>query len=111
VRDTTKPTPGPWKYVADKGCIISTSVPKEESLTAHGVGGDETWDYYGGEVVCETICGKDGFLVEAAPFMLDALKDAKLQIEYLHEKFKETGTGNRILSRIENVIRLAEEGQ
>lgn len=32
------------------------------------------------------------------------LREAKLQIEYLHEKFQETGTGNTILARIDAVL-------
>jgi len=40
--------------------------------------------------------------------MLEALKDAKLQIQYLHDKFKETGSGNKVLAVIEAAINLAE---
>lgn len=43
-------------------------------------------------------------LIAAAPDMLDALKDAILQIEYLHGKFKQTGSGNAALARIGAVI-------
>lgn len=32
------------------------------------------------------------------------LSDAYLQIEYLHEKFQETGSGNAILVRINDVL-------
>lgn len=46
----------------------------------------------------------DANLIAAAPEMLEALKEAKLQIEYLHEKFKETGTGNSTLSKIDRVM-------
>lgn len=34
----------------------------------------------------------------------DLLLDAKIQIEYLQDKFKETGSGNSVLSRIEKAI-------
>ena len=36
----------------------------------------------------------------AAPDLLAALDEARLQIEYLGEKFGETGTGNAVLARI-----------
>lgn len=36
--------------------------------------------------------------------LLEALKEAKLQIEYLHQKFTATGSGNAVLAQIENVI-------
>ena len=34
----------------------------------------------------------------------EVLHEAKLQIEYLHHKFAETGTGNAVLSRIESLL-------
>lgn len=34
----------------------------------------------------------------------EILHEAKLQIEYLNEKFKETGSGNSLLSRIETTL-------
>jgi len=40
--------------------------------------------------------------------MYEALKEAGLQIEYLHEKFQETGTGNNVLTRISGVLAKVE---
>lgn len=37
--------------------------------------------------------------------MLDLLKECKLQLEYLNEKFTETGTTNSLLSKIEHLIK------
>lgn len=34
----------------------------------------------------------------------EALTEASIQIEYLHEKFSETGSGNNILARIEKAL-------
>lgn len=39
--------------------------------------------------------------------LLEALIEAKIQIEYLHSKFKETGSGNMVLNMIENAINKA----
>ena len=36
--------------------------------------------------------------------MMEAMKDAEIQIEYLHEKFKPTGSGNKTLSLILDAI-------
>jgi len=45
----------------------------------------------------------------AAQDMYEALKDARNQIEYLHDKLgKKTGTGVRCLSQIEQALSLAE---
>lgn len=44
----------------------------------------------------------------ASEDMLEVLRDAKLQIEYLHDKFRTTGTGNAVVSQIESVIAKAE---
>lgn len=39
--------------------------------------------------------------------LVEALTEAKLQIEYLHEKFKATGSGNAVLAKIEAALALA----
>ncbi len=41
--------------------------------------------------------------------MYGALQESKYQIEYLHEKFKVTGTGNQVLSIITNVLDAIEK--
>jgi hypothetical protein len=50
-------------------------------------------------------------LIAAAPDMYEALKEARLQIEYLHEMFQETGTGNAVLARISAVLSQATAKQ
>jgi ElaB/YqjD/DUF883 family membrane-anchored ribosome-binding protein len=34
----------------------------------------------------------------------DGMKDAVLQIDYLHDKFQPTGTGNAIISRLNSLL-------
>ena len=34
----------------------------------------------------------------------EALRDASLQIEYLHEKFQETGSGNAVLAKLRTFL-------
>jgi hypothetical protein len=36
--------------------------------------------------------------------LIDALQDAVSQIEYLHEKFVETGSGNAVIARCRAVV-------
>lgn len=43
-------------------------------------------------------------LAEAVKRKNDLLKEALLQIEYLHGKFMTTGTGNSVISRIKTEI-------
>lgn len=46
-------------------------------------------------------------LVQAAnayPGLVAALQNARLQITYLHEKFKETGSGNQVLAQIDAAL-------
>jgi hypothetical protein len=43
-------------------------------------------------------------LIAAAPDLLEALSEAVLQIEYLHEKFQETGTGNAAIAKARAAI-------
>jgi hypothetical protein len=49
---------------------------------------------------------KKGALREAemAQGLIDLLDEARIQIEYLHKKFGETGSGNNVLSRIETEL-------
>ncbi len=47
-------------------------------------------------------------LMNASEDMYEALKEARLQIEYLHDKFKVTGTGNQVLAKIDHVLNKAE---
>ena len=46
---------------------------------------------------------------KAAPDMYEALKEAKLQIEYLQNKFQKTGSGNAVLSLIDSVLAKANK--
>ncbi len=53
------------------------------------------------DVVIESLIKQNNELIEL-------LKEAQLQIEYLHEKFGETGSGNQVLSKIQSAIQKAE---
>jgi hypothetical protein len=51
----------------------------------------------------------DVLMTDLEALMLRALKDARIQIEYLHERFAETGSGKSTLARINFAIAEAEE--
>ena len=42
--------------------------------------------------------------------LIEALREAKLQIEYLHSKFKETGSRNAVIAKIDLAL-AKEEGK
>lgn len=42
--------------------------------------------------------------------MYDMLKEAKVQIEYLHGKFSKTGTGESVISQIQTILEKYEKG-
>lgn len=97
-----KGTPGEWKLNTPRSGESLIYSENNEGLK--------------GNIVCEApIEFKESMqywpanaaLICAAPEMLDVLKEAKLQIEYLHKKFGETGSGNSVISRIETVIEKA----
>lgn len=43
-------------------------------------------------------------IIESRNRLRAALAEARLQIEYLHEKFGETGSGNAVLARITEAL-------
>jgi hypothetical protein len=58
--------------------------------------------------ICDGIDTEDrARMIAAAPMMLNALNEASIQIEYLHEKFGETGSGNAVLTRVRAAIKAA----
>ena len=104
--DTTH-TPGPW-LVADTTVysLQSDGHVLVNRFSAHvqtGVGRDA-------QRTPPAELEANALLMAAAPDMLAALRDAALQIEYLHEKFQETGSGNAVLFTINAAIARATGG-
>lgn len=58
----------------------------------------------GAEYVLPEIAKRDELIRE----LVSVLEQSDLQIEYLHRKFKPTGTGNSVLSRIRTAVAKAE---
>lgn len=63
--------------------------------------GEELSDFLSG---CEEIPDPTAQLKADKVELLQALENSNLQIKYLHEKFKETGSGNSILSKNKSLI-------
>ena len=101
--DTTH-TPGPW-VLDGPGTAHITG----DEDCYHCINGAEGWLdsklYLSGFMLDADAC-----LIAAAPDMLAALRDAALQIEYLHDKFQKTGSGNTVLTMINNAITRATGG-
>jgi hypothetical protein len=78
-------TRGPWAvngshvYASDGAILATVSNP-----------GSRSTDY-------PLVANRD--LIAAAPDLAAALAECVIQIEYLHEKFSETGSGNAVLAR------------
>ena len=90
--DTTH-TPGPWRVLHKRGVYPMNS----ESLS---IG---TAEQYRKEHEA------NARLMAEAPNLLAALRDAALQIEYLHDKFQKTGSGNAVLFTINAAIARATD--
>lgn len=98
----TKFTPGPWKAERIEsstkpiGLVYMRIYAKDGSLAFAGV--------YKDKKVTKTTAEANAHLIAAAPDLYAALSEAKLQIEYLHEKFAETGSGNNMLAKIDAAL-------
>jgi hypothetical protein len=103
----SKHTQGPWKKGILGGTIISES---SNGIDINGAIGEDAVKYYGGNLICESVSECNRGLIAAAPDLLEVLKEAKLQIEYLDEKFVATGTTSAVLARINAAIAKAEGG-
>ena len=95
--DTTH-TPGPW-VLDGPGTAHITG----DEDCYHCINGAEGW-LDSKLHLTGFMLDADACLIAAAPDMLAALRDAALQIEYLHEKFQKTGSGNTVLTMINNAI-------
>jgi hypothetical protein len=87
-----KHTPGEWK-ASGYGWVIALDVPKcdskihasdEAMRSQFGDGYGTSWDFYGGELICESISSRaDEMLIAAAPRLLAALEAAMPWLEVL----------------------------
>ena len=71
-----KYTPGPWR-LGIEGTVVSDS---DENITASGGIGKESTDYYGGNLICETVSKGNAKLIASAPELLEALKKASYKL-------------------------------
>jgi hypothetical protein len=108
-----KHTPGPW---------IISEIFTEHGLTMNDgalpiMAGDERIglvDYQGNAPTRKRYKAEsaerdaNARLIAAAPTMLAVLKECALQLQYLADKFGETGTGAAVLARVQTAIVEAE---
>lgn len=100
-----KHTPGPWRSELDADGDHGIFYATDLIAVTDGWGDSSTSDRSLDEDKA------NAHLIAAAPELLDALHQARLQIDYLHEKFRITGTGNTVLTRIDEAIAKAEGRQ
>ena len=97
----SKHTPGPW--LIDSRCSTHVVALTRPICSAGG--------YANNSVPSDDLASENNAnarLIAAAPEMLDMLTEAHNQIEYLSEKFGETGTSNTMCARIRHLIAKAE---
>ncbi|HET8777929.1 MAG TPA: hypothetical protein VFN76_09750 [Candidatus Limnocylindria bacterium] len=67
-----------WPWRDERGWVIAPAVRAAESHTAEGPDGPGSWEFYGGELVCESIERADAHLVANAPsdlaFLIDVVR-------------------------------------
>lgn len=103
--------PGPWTWDIHDYSMATLCGGGEDAITGHIMaigpceacrdrarGGAWVWGR------CQTPSEPNALLIASAPDLYEALSEARLQIAYLHEKFKETGTGNSVLSKIDAAL-------
>jgi hypothetical protein len=89
-------TPTPWK--AERWLIMDMS---NRRIAEASIG-----------ITGEIDLANAAFIVRACNShdeLIEVLKDAILEIEYLHDKFKTTGSGNATLAKIDAAIAKAEQ--
>jgi hypothetical protein len=62
-------TPKPWRYNPQAGAVVCDTQVGPVPLDP------ETREYYGGEVIAETVTPANGKLIERAPELLEALEE------------------------------------
>ena len=77
-----KHTPGPWR-VGKTGCVVSDS---DKNITIGGAIGKEAIDYFGGNLICESVMPSNAKLIAAAPELLEALQEIiPFNLEWINE--------------------------
>jgi hypothetical protein len=100
-------TPGPWVAADDSfdSDVVKITTQSREAKSFIPIATVEVgWE---GPIETEQRAGIG--LILAAPCLFEALLEAKLQIQYLHDKFSQTGSGNAILARIDAALAKAQE--
>jgi hypothetical protein len=75
-----KGTPGPWRVGKRGGCVVCDS---DKGLTISGAIGEQAIEYYGGNLIGESISIDNAKLIAAAPELLESLQWLVSQIKNL----------------------------
>jgi hypothetical protein len=100
-------TPGPWEY--NDPATYRQGFGKFSETAVYAPGNAFHWrmaEVQGPDEQTEIATAR---LIAAAPDMLAALRETVLQLEYLADKFGETGSGAATLAKVNAAIRKATE--
>lgn len=70
----TTHTPGPWK-IGNYGSVVTNTPDRQVEIV--GPHSEDTINWYGGHVICETVTNGNAALIAAAPDLLEACKAAR----------------------------------
>jgi len=73
-----KHTPGPWRAGSGKGgrgSVVS------DQLAVGALGGSDAVDYYGGNLIAESVAPENIPLIAAAPTLLEALRQIESHLD------------------------------
>ena len=95
-------TPGPWVVeYSSKGHPYAINAPGDTGIPG-AVGHVVRWRGIG--FPTSERARANALLMAASPDMLEALQETVLQLQYLADKFGETGTGAAVLARVNAAI-------
>jgi hypothetical protein len=95
-----------WQYNPERGDITDPAVPQAES----SISNPETYAYYGGDLICETVRSTHGPLLANSQAMLKALKNLYFRIKngYLVRNTESDSSPNFHLEAMKFVLELKE---
>lgn len=97
-----KGTKGEWRLGKTGGCVVSDN---DESLHISGAFGEEAKEYYGGNLICESVSNANAKLIAAAPELLEALNE----MVRMYEEVQPAGGWQGVYEEAIYVIKKATE--
>ena len=87
--DKSTHTPGPWRTGKACGAVVADSA---EGIRIRGAVDADSVEYYGGNLIGESISPNNIPLIAAAPELLEALKNVVMRFEWAAEVAEQVST-------------------